>query len=196
MKLTIFAEEAASTGPETKAADAPGDGTTQIETGQLYQGFINKIRSLGGTKKSLNTLVIEWHRYTQQYPIPHIPAAACLEAFNDRVAQELEQNTPAQLAKEKGRLAYCAMLPKLADRESIRDFIACVVQGMAVGIFPGADGTRLLYGAQVAQAALPPTRRWRKTAKTSPETAPKCTQTAPKQPSNSAEPEQNQSITK
>jgi hypothetical protein len=183
MQLTILAEEAANPEPKTKAPDAKGEGSTiaEMELAQLYQGFIDQARKVGASKKSLNTLIVEWHRYTQQYPIPHIPAKVCLEVFNHTVAEELAKDKKDSVAKEAGRLAYCAMLPALVDRESIRDFIACVVQGMALEIFPGAVGTRLLYGAQVAQAALPAVRKWRKAT---PKPAEKCTQTAPKQPSN------------
>jgi hypothetical protein len=38
--------------------------------------------------------------------------------------------------------------------DCIRDFIACVVHGIAIGAIPSSEGTRLLYRAQVAHSAL------------------------------------------
>jgi hypothetical protein len=59
-------------------------------------------------------------------------------------------------------MAYCTAMPRLADSESIREFIACVVHGMGIGAIPSAEGTRLLYGAQVAHSALPSPKRRKK----------------------------------
>jgi len=49
--------------------------------------------------------------------------------------------------------AYRAALPPLSTRDSCRDFIACVAQGMLLGVIPEKDGGKLLYAAQVALAA-------------------------------------------
>ena len=42
-------------------------------------------------------------------------------------------------------------MPDLAGHENIRDFIACVTQGMVIGAI---DSIKLLYAAQVAIGAL------------------------------------------
>jgi hypothetical protein len=65
-----------------------------------------------------------------------------------------------------GQTAYCTVLPRLSDPNSIREFIACVVHGMAIGVIPSSEGTRLLYGAQVAHSALPSPKRNKKHNKT------------------------------
>src|ERR1700685_2571311 len=49
--------------------------------------------------------------------------------------------------------AYCQAMPPLSGCENIRDFIACVAHGMLLDVFTGAESTRLLYAAQVANTA-------------------------------------------
>jgi hypothetical protein len=46
--------------------------------------------------------------------------------------------------------AYCQAMPSLSGAENIRNFIACVANGMLLEVFTGAESTRLLYAAQVA----------------------------------------------
>lgn len=95
----------------------------------------------------------------------------------------MKEKAKPDVVKECGRIMYWNTLPKHINRECIRDFIACVVHGMAVGSIPGPEAGRLLYGAQVAQQALPAVRKWRKnSSKTSSKASAKCTQTAPKIP--------------
>jgi hypothetical protein len=54
---------------------------------------------------------------------------------------------------------YCRYLPEICDYESTRDFIACVVYGMAIEAVCLDRGTKLLYGAQIALSAFrPPTK--------------------------------------
>jgi hypothetical protein len=50
---------------------------------------------------------------------------------------------------------YYNVMPSLAGHENIRDFIACVAQGMLLGVIDHEEGARLLYAAQVALSALP-----------------------------------------
>jgi hypothetical protein len=45
-------------------------------------------------------------------------------------------------------------MPPLCGAENIRNFIACVARAMLTETIKGTDATRLLYAAQVAQAAL------------------------------------------
>lgn len=44
-------------------------------------------------------------------------------------------------------------MPPLSTRDSCRDFIACIAQGMLLGAIPEKEGGKLLYAAQVALAA-------------------------------------------
>jgi hypothetical protein len=45
-------------------------------------------------------------------------------------------------------------LPTLSGLEGIRNFIACVAHGMAIGAIEGGAATRLLCAAQVAKSLL------------------------------------------
>jgi hypothetical protein len=86
-------------------------------------------------------------------------------------------------AVRTARTAYCAYLPKLSSRDEVSEFIACIAFGMANGIILGAEGTRLLYAAQVAHSTLPSPKRRKKSRKTSqkqpptPDTTPKLSTT-------------------
>jgi hypothetical protein len=51
-------------------------------------------------------------------------------------------------------IAYRHAMPPLTGEENIRDFIACVAQGMLIGAISGPDGARLLYAAQVAHTTV------------------------------------------
>ena len=45
-------------------------------------------------------------------------------------------------------------MPQLSGYDNIRDFIACVVNAMLIGAIEDNQGTKLLYGAQVALATV------------------------------------------
>ncbi len=53
-------------------------------------------------------------------------------------------------AAEEAEKAYRDVMPPLFGYENIRDFIACVVNAMLIGAIEDNQGTKLLYGAQVA----------------------------------------------
>ena len=93
-------------------------------------------------------------RYTGAYPVRNLPVEVCDKMFAEAVEKALKEEKSPTLAKQAGKLAYCAALPKLSGAGYIRDFIACVTHGMALEIIPSAEGTRLLYAAQVAHMAL------------------------------------------
>jgi hypothetical protein len=52
-------------------------------------------------------------------------------------------------------LAYRSLMPQPTTREAIQDYIACVLHGIAIEAIDEGTGTKLLYGAQIAIAALP-----------------------------------------
>jgi hypothetical protein len=76
-----------------------------------------------------------------------------------------EKSTREDEVCRMGKIAYCSVLPRLSDPDSIQEFISCVVHGMGIGVIPSAEGTRLLYGAQVAHSALPSPKRRKKCRK-------------------------------
>jgi len=60
--------------------------------------------------------------------------------------------------------AYCKALPALVGQDGIRDFIACVAQGILIKAIPEKRANQLLYAAQVALASLNSEQKHRKTA--------------------------------
>jgi hypothetical protein len=103
-------------------------------------------------------------RYAGIYPLPNLAVEVCDRMFADAAKQAVEEGKSTELTMYAGKLAYCSVMPKLSGSSNIRDFIACVAYAMMLGIIPGAEGTRLLYAAQVAHAAH--TNRRKKSSKT------------------------------
>jgi hypothetical protein len=101
--------------------------------------------------------------------IPNLAVARCVSVWSKAIKEELEilsrqegswdSKATAAMVKENAALAYCAAMPQLSNRQAVIDFIASVVHGMAIGAIPGARGTQLLYGAQVANSAFPPRKK-------------------------------------
>ncbi len=89
------------------------------------------------------------------YPVPSLAVEICTRNYFADTKKLLEEEVSQEKLAYMGKLSYCSVLPHLSDPESIREFIACVVYGMAIGAIPSTEGTRLLYGAQVAHSALP-----------------------------------------
>ena len=117
---------------------------------------IEKCRSLGVPKpEPLGRLVAHLAEEANIYPLPNLAVEICLQAYIRNKKKLLEKGGKAADVEWTGRIAYAAYLPKLSNADCIRDFIACVVYGMAIGAIPSSEGTRLLYGAQVAHSALP-----------------------------------------
>jgi len=109
------------------------------------------------------------------YPIPNIAVETCVSSYTTLLQEKVEAKVPKDQLARLGRIAYCGALPHLTNAESIRDFISCVVHGMAIGVIPSAEGTRLLYGAQVAHSAQPSPKsrkKGRKSAQNAPSTHP------------------------
>jgi len=103
---------------------------------------------------------------TQQNSPAHAnPAVArCCAAWNHAFQQARAQGKGDTFAAMDAGQIYRRNLPALDSLEAVRDFIACVAQGMLLGAITGADGTRLLYAAQVANTSLPSQNRRRPAA--------------------------------
>jgi hypothetical protein len=56
---------------------------------------------------------------------------------------------------EDAAAAFCSAMPELNTRQGVRDYIACVLHGISIGVIDPAHGTKYLYGAQVAGGFLP-----------------------------------------
>jgi hypothetical protein len=114
------------------------------------------------------------------YPVPNLAVELCVSSYTTQTEEALNSKDKTRIknVRQTGKLAYCAVLPKLNDAESVREFIACVVHGIAINAIPSTEGTRLLYGAQVAQGSLPPRKKRKKRAKSALKDATESTPTA------------------
>lgn len=54
----------------------------------------------------------------------------------------------------KAEAAYRATMPIMNSNATVRAFVAAVAQGVLLGVFNGAEASKLLYAAQVALAAI------------------------------------------
>ena len=87
--------------------------------------------------------------------VPENPAIArCMSAWSRawKIAEKAGRSDVYN-SRESG-IAYRHAMPPLTGEEKIRDFIACVAQGMLIGAIDGPDGARLLYAAQVAHTTV------------------------------------------
>jgi hypothetical protein len=86
---------------------------------------------------------------------PQNPAIAhCMSAWSRayKIAEKAGRSDVYN-SHESG-IAYRHAMPPLTGEENIRNFIACVAQGMLIGAIDGPDGARLLYAAQVAHTTF------------------------------------------
>ncbi len=87
---------------------------------------------------------------------PQIPVNAVVRCCNalDDARQDARSRGCAQFEiNNKGDRAYIDAIPRLHNPENISDFIACVAYAMLIGIIHPADGTKILYAAQIATQA-------------------------------------------
>ncbi len=79
--------------------------------------------------------------------------ARCCDAFNRTFKVNIAINQTKAAATECAATAFREAMPPLVGHDNIRDFIACVAQGILLGAFDSAQSARLLYAAQVALTA-------------------------------------------
>jgi hypothetical protein len=87
-------------------------------------------------------------------PEPNPAVAWCRQAYMQAYQESKSQGKSRYEAECDGAEAYRKAMPPLCGAENIRNFIACVARAMLTETIKGTDATRLLYAAQVAQAAL------------------------------------------
>jgi hypothetical protein len=87
-------------------------------------------------------------------PEPNPAVAWCRQAYAQAFQASKSQGSSQYEAERHGADAYRKAMPPLCGAENIRNFIACVARAMLTEMMNGADATRLLYAAQVAQAAI------------------------------------------
>lgn len=138
------------------------------ETITLGQQCLDKLER-GGREKAqpLGRLYSKFGEHAGIFPVPNLAADMCSEIYTSTIQKHLDEGKSRAEATELGRLAYGCYMPKLSGADNIRDFIACVAHGMLIRAIPASEGSRLLYAAQVANAALPSQKRRKKCSKTS-----------------------------
>jgi len=123
---------------------------------------------LGDTKiESLPSVYTKLSELAGVYPVPNLAVDLCWKMYMQGKQQTIEMGRSPAKAHQVGCLSYRSSMPKLAGLDNIRDFVACVAHGMCISVIPGAEGTRLLYAAQVAYSTLPSPKRRKKRHKTS-----------------------------
>ena len=89
-----------------------------------------------------------------QAPEPLSIVARCVKAHNKARSEAYARTENRFTAKDAGASAYRNAMPPLVGAENIRDFIACVAQGLLIGAIENKDASKLLYAAQVAFSTL------------------------------------------
>jgi hypothetical protein len=105
------------------------------------------------------------NRYAGSYPVRNLAVMLCQSSYEEWGEEAKKEGKPIESVIHAAKIGYCSLLPPVSGADNIRDFIACVTNGMALGIFSAKEGTSLLYGAQVAHTAL--TKRPKKRDKSS-----------------------------
>jgi hypothetical protein len=83
-----------------------------------------------------------------------IPAVArCCEAFQLAYDADFKKRKHDFLARQVAGQAYRNLMPPLSDKESIRDFVACVAHGLLIKAIEDNSVGKLIYAAQVALSA-------------------------------------------
>ncbi|HEX4321459.1 MAG TPA: hypothetical protein VHZ52_11185 [Acidobacteriaceae bacterium] len=94
-----------------------------------------------------------------------VPAAAnpaiahCLQAYTAAFEASMKKADNKYIAGPLAKTAYRSALPPLSGSRNIRDYVACVAHAMALEVIDPPTGARMLYAAQVANAAQSTQRR-------------------------------------
>ena len=83
----------------------------------------------------------------------------CCEAWDNAYAAEYPKNASEWDAEKAATKAFILAMCTPSSEDTIRDFIACVTQGILLGVFKEKQATQLLYAAQVASGALTRARK-------------------------------------
>lgn len=83
----------------------------------------------------------------------NLAVAHCCKAWKKTFRESKVAGESCVRSSSNAAEVFRAAMPPLSTRDSCRDFIACVAQGMLLGAIPEKEGGKLLYAAQVALAA-------------------------------------------
>lgn len=90
-----------------------------------------------------------------QQPCLTFAVKRCCSAYNQAHAAARSAGATDCAAREKGKEAFRKSMPCLTSRNDIREFIACVAQGMLLDVFFCDEAPKLLAAAKAAVGALP-----------------------------------------
>jgi hypothetical protein len=85
-----------------------------------------------------------------QHAAANPAVARCCEAFNRTYKANIAIGQTRPAAIDSAAVAFREAMPPLVGHENIRDFIACVAQGILLGAIESSKSSKLLYAAQVA----------------------------------------------
>lgn len=79
---------------------------------------------------------------------------ACLNARKQSIEASRAEGRIRFETNQRAEEAYRLAIPDISSYENIRDFVACVTHGMLLNVILYDEGTKLLYAARVALAAI------------------------------------------
>jgi hypothetical protein len=82
--------------------------------------------------------------------------ARCTLAWEKAFREAAEEDGCLGKPLDDASDAFRAAMPPLTSRDNCRDFVACVAQGMLLGVFSDKNSTKLLYAVQIALSAFGP----------------------------------------
>jgi hypothetical protein len=77
------------------------------------------------------------------------PLSKAAQAYNAMLKDALKDKDWTRL-NELANVQYKANMPRLDTLDHIREYIACVAEGVVLGVFTGTEASKLLYAAQIA----------------------------------------------
>jgi hypothetical protein len=96
----------------------------------------------------------ELQSQTPAEPAHANPAVAhCIHVWRSVYKTERARGESSYSAGSRASSAYRNAMPPLDGYSNIRDFIACVAQGVLLGAIEDRQSSKLLYAAQVALSA-------------------------------------------
>jgi hypothetical protein len=88
-------------------------------------------------------------------PARQIPAVAlCCDAWEAAFLAVRAKGKDEYWARRAAEQAYRDAMPPLSGYQSICDFITCAAYGIVMGAIDDANGSKLLYAAQIALSTL------------------------------------------
>lgn len=98
------------------------------------------------------------------YVIPRLMAAGmsevakavekCLKAYKTVEAEGKREGLSLKEQRQKAMTAFKVSIPAMDTTDHVHQAIACITNGMHLGVITGAEASKLLYAAQVSLSLL------------------------------------------